>query len=61
MSGEQAVRWVATIMSALSLGIGLYNLMKNARNKTLLRFIALAIVGLLLIQICILLYILSSK
>jgi heme A synthase len=61
MNGEQTMRLMAIIMSALSLGIGFYSLTKNAKNKTLIQFIALAMMGLLLIQICVLLCILSPR
>jgi hypothetical protein len=57
---EQTMRCVATIMTALSLGMGIYNLMTNAGDSILLRFIVLAIVALLLIQIYILIYLLSK-
>ena len=57
MNGEQAIKWTSIITSVLSLGIAIYNLVKKAGNKALLRFIALAIAGLLFIQVYVLIYI----
>jgi hypothetical protein len=59
MNGAQAMGWTTIIMSALSLGIAIYNLVKKAGKQALLRFIALAIAGLLFIQVYVLIYILS--